>query len=1024
VSRIPGYPSGVGVCVTRYLYDPAGNHVRTVLPTSNGSDNRFVVYAYTDDNLLATVDAPSPAQTSGARSAAMSYLYDGDRRPVRQTDALGHQQTTTYTSDELVARQATQPSGSTTHITSNVYDASANLTSTTDALNQTSHKTYYADGLSQDVIDPLGDQTHYVYDAVGNLTQSLSPSAVAKDATNSSGTPTANTYTFDNLPLTSTSPVAPNGGQRRRNTYGYDAGGRKVSQAAALVNPQGTVTSDGGSQSFSYYQDDRLAAQTGRNGTGETINHSYDPAGNLSSVQDSTSGGSRVSVSYYLDDLPRSVDDGSRSSLYSYDGSGQRAARADQVDGSSTRFTTSYSYGDAELPASMTSSLVGGKQTAWTYDAAGRLTQENDPNGQTVARSFNPDDTLASQVVTNSSSASVVANWGYTYDGDYRITAQTYSGLGGVQGKLAYGYDAAGRVSSFTNGSNPTQNVSWDRDSNRLSFGSVSATYNADDSMASTTDSSGTHPQVYSARGDLVNDGCFTYGYDGFDRMSSASVTGVAGCPTVSASYSYDGLDRQRSTGSTALHYDGLSQQVVIKSQSADTAYELSPSGQPKAVAAQAPATATLQYLSDDGHGNVTTVTNPDDSLACGVRYDPWGSPVSAQSPQNPCNTGSTIDDHFYRGQRRDPITGNYQLGNRSYAPSKAAFLSPDTYRIASPAKNLSVGADPLTHNRYTYVNGDPVNLADPNGHMVCENDSGPCNGPLPASSAAPSFMPAPAPVAPAIAVPFPLPRLSFQLPPWFVSFHLPSVPAPKRIPAPPAQPAQPVAPAAEPLPDLIRGPGQGVAALVGQVKEAVDRIRKATAPPQDRPREGYSPPPERPHGGYSPPPERPHGGYSPPPERPREGYSPLPKRPREGYSPLPPDLRNHTLYSKGQQSQDEQSQGRQPPDERIPDEALVVRGGVNDAERIRNGSGVWVDSEGNVHDVSVNSAADRSEEELAAGIPNKQIGVTTAGEIREAGGTIEPDPLEGNPYHCLVGSLPAETLSGLLTPTVRNPCA
>jgi hypothetical protein len=214
------------------------------------------------------------------------------------------------------------------------------------------------------------------------------------------------------------------------------------------------------------------------------------------------------------------------------------------------------------------------------------------------------------------------------------------------------------------------------------------------------------------------------------------------------------------------------------------------------------------------------------------------------------------------------------------------------------------------------------------------------------------------------------------------------------------------------------------VAALVGQVKEAVDRIRKATAPPQDRPREGYSPPPERPHGGYSPPPERPHGGYSPPPERPREGYSPLPKRPREGYSPLPPDLRNHTLYSKGQQSQDEQSQGRQPPDERIPDEALVVRGGVNDAERIRNGSGVWVDSEGNVHDVSVNSAADRSEEELAAGIPNKQIGVTTAGEIREAGGTIEPDPLEGNPYHCLVGSLPAETLSGLLTPTVRNPCA
>ena len=75
VPGLPAYPSAVCVCVTRYQYDAGGRHTRTVLPTSNGSDNRFVVYAYTDDNLLASVDAPSPAATPRA-------LVRGRHEPV------------------------------------------------------------------------------------------------------------------------------------------------------------------------------------------------------------------------------------------------------------------------------------------------------------------------------------------------------------------------------------------------------------------------------------------------------------------------------------------------------------------------------------------------------------------------------------------------------------------------------------------------------------------------------------------------------------------------------------------------------------------------------------------------------------------------------------------------------------------------------------------------------------------------------------------------------------------------------
>jgi hypothetical protein len=72
----------------------------------------------------------------------------------------------------------------------------------------------------------------------------------------------------------------------------------------------------------------------------------------------------------------------------------------------------------------------------------------------------------------------------------------------------------------------------------------------------------------------------------------------------------------------------------------------------------------------------------------------------------------------------------------------------------------------------------------------------------------------------------------------------------------------------------------------------------------------------------------------------------------------------------------------------------------------LANGNGVTVGEDGMAYNVSVNSKAGESLEGLSKGIPNKQIGVTTAGEIRAAGGTIDPAPTRNNPDHCLIASL------------------
>jgi hypothetical protein len=103
---------------------------------------------------------------------------------------------------------------------------------------------------------------------------------------------------------------------------------------------------------------------------------------------------------------------------------------------------------------------------------------------------------------------------------------------------------------------------------------------------------------------------------------------------------------------------------------------------------------------------------------------------------------------------------------------------------------------------------------------------------------------------------------------------------------------------------------------------------------------------------------------------------------------------------------------------ERIPDEALVVRGGQNRAEDLTRGTGMHPSG---VTGVSVESAAGLSVTELAAAIPHGQVGVTTAGAVRAAGGDVVRTSGR-SPHHATLTGLTPEQASRLLTPTVPNP--
>src|SRR5260370_27179533 len=188
VAGVPGYPATVGVCVTRTSYDYAGNRANVVLGTSSGTDNRYITYNYTDDNLVASITAPSPAQ-AGARVTSLSSLYDGDRQLVKSTDALGIQGIRSYTSDGRLSQITNPPNGTLTHIQTFTYDANGNQVTGMSVAGQKWTYTYYADNLRKTPAHPSGDTDQDTYDQARNATQAYSPPTTPPQPTHPSAPP-------------------------------------------------------------------------------------------------------------------------------------------------------------------------------------------------------------------------------------------------------------------------------------------------------------------------------------------------------------------------------------------------------------------------------------------------------------------------------------------------------------------------------------------------------------------------------------------------------------------------------------------------------------------------------------------------------------------------------------------------------------------------------------------------------------------------------------------------------------------
>ncbi|MGD8456603.1 MAG: RHS repeat-associated core domain-containing protein [Anaerolineales bacterium] len=258
----------------------------------------------------------------------------------------------------------------------------------------------------------------------------------------------------------------------------------------------------------------------------------------------------------------------------------------------------------------------------------------------------------------------------YTYDPLYRLTAADYdTGL-----YFHYTYDAVG---------------------NRLSQTTDIATTSYTYDIANRLTAVDSQPYTWDNNGNMLSDGTTTYTYDAANHLTTATQSGD------SYSFAYNGLgDRLQqtvntvttnysldlNTGLTQVLSDGINAYLYGNSRISEYAG------------------IDWTYYLADALGSVRQLINLNAEVQMAQSFDPYGNTIIVY--------GEVSSNYGYTGEWTDG-TGLQHLRARYLDTGIGRFISRDEW-----GGDFN---DPLSLNRWNYVEGNPVNYIDPTGlKMIC----------------------------------------------------------------------------------------------------------------------------------------------------------------------------------------------------------------------------------------------------------------------------------------------------------------
>jgi RHS repeat-associated protein len=408
------------------------------------------------------------SQVIDPQGNALTLTYDGQRRLVSLTDAVGRQTTFTYglSGQPFLVTRITDPFGRSATLT---YDIYGRLSAITDVIGLTSSFTYDANSLVNSMTTPYGT-TGFAYTAPGTsgaprFVQVTDPLGFSERVEWVEPAPIPASDPANTVPQGM--PVAPtNDFLQYRNSAYWDknayvvagctpSGGCDYTKAKIthfVHMPPNTTIKGTGIESIKYPFENRIwYGYPGQ--TNSVFGGSFNQPTAIGRILDDGSTQLRqFSYDPVSFNLTQVIDPLGRTTTFTYSNNVDIAAVTQTTAGGSQELIAQFTYNTKHQPLVYTD--AASQTTTYEYNGAGQLTSLTNPLGQTTSYQYDANRNLAT--ITNANNATAAT---FTYDAFARVHTYTDS-----EGWTAtYDYDAADRVTRITYPDGSTDTYVYDK---------------------------------------------------------------------------------------------------------------------------------------------------------------------------------------------------------------------------------------------------------------------------------------------------------------------------------------------------------------------------------------------------------------------------------------------------------------------------------------------------------------------------------------------------------------------------------